>query len=157
MTTLPLECVQDYPRPPMLEAVPQTLRILLGGEVVAKTNRAYRVLETHHAPTYYLPPEDVYATQTRARGRSFCEWKGVASYWDVTMRDALAPRAAWSYADPTADFSPLAGYFAFYATSMDACFVGEKQVIPQPGNFYGGWVTDNLRGQIKGAPGTEHW
>jgi len=156
MIALHPENVQDYPRPPALEPVPQTLRILLGGEVVAETTRGFRVLETHHAPTYYLPPDDVAAALSSAQGRSLCEWKGVASYWDVAMGEVIAPRAGWSYAEPTPDFLPIAGFLAVYATSMDACFVGEHR-IPQPGNFYGGWVTDNLEGRIKGAPGTEHW
>jgi uncharacterized protein (DUF427 family) len=157
MTDLAIENVQDYPRPPALEPVPQPLRILLGGEIVAETNRAFRVLETHHAPTYYLPPGDIRAVLTTAQGRSVCEWKGIASYWDVSLGELTAPRAAWSYASPTPSFRPIAGYVAFYAASMDACFVGEHRVIPQPGSFYGGWVTDNLRGRIKRAPGTEYW
>lgn len=152
-----LENVQDFPRPPALEPVSQTIRVLLGHESVAETSRAFRVLETHHAPTYYLPPEDVAAALTPARGRSFCEWKGVASYWDVTMNSRTAPRAAWSYAQPTERFSCIAGFLAFYADAMDACFVGDERVIAQPGSFYGGWITANLRGRIKGAPGTEGW
>ena len=157
MTQLAIENVQDYPRPPALETVAQRLRIMLGGDLVAETTSGYRVLETHHAPTYYLPANDIFAKLTPARGRSVCEWKGTASYWDVTLGNVTAPRAGWSYAAPSKRFLPIAGYVAFYATAMDACFVGEHQVIPQPGDFYGGWVTDNLRGNIKGAPGTEHW
>ncbi|MEM9971495.1 MAG: DUF427 domain-containing protein [Pseudomonadota bacterium] len=157
MTALPIENVQEYPRPPALEPVPQTIRVVLGGGTVAESTRALRVLETHHAPTYYIPPDDVAATLTPAQGSSFCEWKGSASYWDITLGGVIAPRAAWSYPKPTERFEALAGYVAIYATSMDACFVGEYRVTPQPGNFYGGWATDNLRGQIKGAPGTNHW
>lgn len=157
MTSLPEETVQDYPRPPALQPVPHTLRIILGGIVAAETTRGYRVLETHHAPTYYFPPDDVFADLSPAPGQSFCEWKGLAAYWDVSVADAIAPRAAWSYAKPTTSFNLITDYLAFYATSMDACFIGDHKVIPQPGDFYGGWVTDNLRGKIKGAPGTEHW
>ncbi|MEM8732404.1 MAG: DUF427 domain-containing protein [Pseudomonadota bacterium] len=157
MSKLPIENVQDYPRPPTVEPVHLRLRLLLGDEVVAQTDNAFRVLETHHAPTYYIPPRDVSANLTEASGGSFCEWKGRATYWDVALGQHRAPRAAWSYAAPTARFAAIAGYLAFYATSMDACFVGDERVIPQPGNFYGGWVTANLSGDIKGAPGTEHW
>ncbi|MEM8548545.1 MAG: DUF427 domain-containing protein [Pseudomonadota bacterium] len=157
MTTLAPENVEDYPRPPALLPVSQTLRIVHGGEVVAETNRGFRVLETYHAPTYYLPRDDVSARLTPAHGRSFCEWKGVAAYWDVAAGDITAPHAAWSYPDPTQPFLPIKGYLAFYATLMEHCFVGDHRVIPQPGDFYGGWVTDNLRGPIKGAPGTEYW
>ncbi|WP_019955699.1 DUF427 domain-containing protein [Yoonia vestfoldensis] len=157
MPPLPRENVQSYPRPPALEAVPQRVLIRLGGVIVAQTTRALRVLETHHAPTYYLPPEDVQATLRPAAGSSFCEWKGAARYFDVVAGDTTALRAAWAYATPTARFLPLAGYIAFYAAQMDEAWVGDLRVTPQPGDFYGGWVTPNLDGQIKGAPGTRHW
>ena len=157
MTDLPRENVQSYPRPPRREPVPQRIRVRLGGAVVAETGRALRVLETHHAPTYYLPPDDVQATLRPASGTSFCEWKGVARYFDVIAGGKAASRAVWAYDRPTAGFAALAGYVAFYAGLMDEAWVGELRVVPQPGDFYGGWVTPNLEGQIKGAPGTRHW
>lgn len=157
MTPLSEENVQTYPRPPALEPVPQQLRVMLGGQVAAETTGALRVLETHHAPTYYLPPDDISADLIPVGGGSFCEWKGRARYFDVRLGDVTARRAAWCYDAPTARFQGLASYVAFYAALMEACFVGEERVIPQPGDFYGGWVTANLRGQIKGARGTEHW
>lgn len=157
MTELPRENVQSYPRPPALEPVAQRITIWLGGAVIADTTRALRVLETHHAPTYYLSPEDIRATVRPAPGSSLCEWKGVARYFDVIADGATAERAAWSYDRPSADFAPIAGYLAFYAGLVDAAWVGETRVIPQPGDFYGGWVTPNLDGRIKGAPGTRHW
>lgn len=157
MTDLPRENVQTYPRAPALEPVPQRIILRLGGALVAETTRALRVLETHHAPTYYLPPEDIHAMLRPVQGTSFCEWKGVARYFDVLAGSVTAPRAAWAYESPTARFAPVAGHMAFYATLMDEVWVGNARVIPQPGNFYGGWVTPNLDGQIKGAPGTQHW
>ena len=157
MTGLPRENVQSYPRPPTLELVPQRIMIRLGGVLVADTTRAVRVLETHHAPAYYLPPEDIAATLRRVSGSSFCEWKGVPRYFDVLSGDKIAQRAAWAYDRPTAGFTGLAGYVAFYAGQMDEAWVGDLRVIPQPGDFYGGWVTPNLDGQIKGAPGPKHW
>ncbi len=157
MTNLPRENVQSYPRPPALEPVPQRITIRLSGVLVAETRRALRVLETHHAPTYYLPSEDIHATLRPAQGSSFCEWKGFARYFDVLAGSATAFRAAWAYDQPTARFAALADHVAFYATLMDEAWVGDQRVIPQPGNFYGGWVTPNLEGQLKGAPGTQHW
>jgi len=157
MAEMPRENVQSYPRPPALEPVSQRIRIRFGGVLVADTSRALRVLETHHAPTYYLPPEDIQAMLHPAQGTSFCEWKGVARYFDVISGTATAPRAAWAYDRPTARFAPLAGYMAFYAGLMDEVWVGNLRVIPQPGDFYGGWVTPNQDGQIKGAPETRHW
>jgi uncharacterized protein (DUF427 family) len=157
MTDLPRENVQSYPRPPALEPVAHRITIRLGGLLAADTTRALRVLETHHAPTYYLPPEDVRATLRPVAGRTMCEWKGTARYFDVIAGTATAPRAAWSYANPTDRFADLAGYIAFYAGLMDEAWVGDARVLPQPGDFYGGWVTPNLDGAIKGAPGTRHW
>lgn len=157
MTVLPRENVQSYPRPPALEPVQQRIIIRLGGASVAETTHALRVLETHHAPSYYLPPEDIHATLRPAKGSSLCEWKGVARYFDVIAGDKIASRAAWAYQTPTARFAALAGYVAFYAGQMDEAWVGDLRVIPQPGDFYGGWVTPNLHGQIKGASGTQHW
>jgi uncharacterized protein (DUF427 family) len=157
MTGMPRENVQSYPRPPRLEPVPQRIMIRLGGLVVAETGRALRVLETHHAPTYYLPSEDIRATLRPASGSSFCEWKGVARYFDVIAGETTARRAAWAYDRPTSGFAGLAGRVAFYAGLMDEAWVGDLRVIPQPGDFYGGWITPNLDGQIKGAPGTQHW
>ena len=157
MTGLPRENVQSYPRPPAVQPVAQRIVIRFGGAVVADTIRALRVLETHHAPSYYLPPSDISATLVPTKGSSFCEWKGVARYFDLRSGSATAPRAAWAYDRPTAGFAALAGYVAFYAGPMDEVWVGDVRVIPQPGDFYGGWVTPNLDGRIKGAPGTQHW
>lgn len=157
MPPLATENVQDYPRPPALEPVPHQLRVLLNGEIVAETTRALRILETHHAPTYYFPPEDVRAVLIPVQGTTLCEWKGRAAYFDVQAGGKTARRSAWSYLSPDARFHALASHVSFYASAMDACFVGEERVMPQPGNFYGGWVTANLQGRIKGAPGTEQW
>ncbi|MEM9320762.1 MAG: DUF427 domain-containing protein [Pseudomonadota bacterium] len=157
MTDLLIEDVQSYPRPPALRAVQAPIRIVLGGEVVAQTSAALAILETHHAPTYYIPRADIMAELSPADGRSFCEWKGRARYWNVTAGGTIAPRAAWDYPEPTETFAALKDHLAFYAAQMDACFVGEEQAYPQAGGFYGGWVTSNLRGVVKGKPGTEHW
>ena len=151
------ENVQSYPRPPALEPVPQRVVIRFGGQVIADTNRALRVLETHHAPTYYLPLADIKPVLQPVAGQSFCEWKGEARYFDVVCEGHTAKRAAWAYDQPSDRFKPLAGHVAFYAGMMEACFVGDEKVIPQPGDFYGGWVTSNLDGLVKGGRGTEHW
>lgn len=158
MSDLAPENVQSYPRPPALEPVPQRLRVIVAGQEVAATENGWRVLETHHAPTYYFPPQDVQtALFSPAGGRSFCEWKGAAQYWSVTVDGHTRDAVAWSYANPTGQFGPIAGYFAFYVGKIDAAFVGETRVLAQPGSFYGGWVTPNLTGTIKGGPGTEGW
>ncbi len=152
------EDVRDYPRPPRLERVGKRVRVAFGGATVAETDRAWRVLETFHPPTYYLPPAAFAPGALRpAAGSSFCEWKGGARYWDVVSGPRVAPRAAWSYPRPTAAFAAIADHVALHAGPMDACWVGEDRVTPQPGGFYGGWITPGITGPIKGAPGTERW
>lgn len=151
------EDVQSYPRPAIAVAVPHRIEVHFAGKLIVATEDAVRVLETHHAPTYYLPPADVLADLVPVSGRSMCEWKGAARYFDVVVGQHRAPRAAWAYDAPTPAFQSLAGFVAFYAGKMDLCTVGGVPVLPQAGDFYGGWVTPNLTGMVKGAPGTEHW
>ena len=157
MTELSPENVEDYPRPPALEPVAQQIEVWLANQLVARTDNALRVLETYHAPTYYIPPADITAKLEPAEGQSFCEWKGTARYWDICVDGARAARAGWSYGTPTPRFAALTGHLAIYASAMQRCRVGSQEVLPQPGDFYGGWVTTNLTGRIKGAPGTRHW
>jgi len=152
------ESVWDYPRPPRLERFGGHIRIVLGGVTIADTRGAYRVLETSHPPSYYLPPDDIRPDAlVAASGTSLCEWKGAARYFDVVGGAKRAPRAAWGYPDPTPAFLAIAGYVAFYPAPMDACFVDGERVTPQPGGFYGGWITANIVGPFKGGPGTVGW
>ena len=128
------------------------------GVTLADTRSAWRTLETSHPPTYYLPREDV-ATNYLAPNsrRSLCEWKGQARYWDVAIDGEVIESACWSYAEPTPSFAPIAGYFAFYPEPFDECLVDGEQVIPQPGGFYGGWITSREAGPFKGIPGSRFW
>lgn len=154
---LRVENVQHYPRPPALEAVPQRVTVVLNGRTIVDTYDALRVLETHHAPTYYIPAGEITGQLIPVDGNTYCEWKGTARYFDVVADGHVEKRAAWSYNNPSARFARLAGYIAFYATKMDSCTVGAEVVRPQPGDFYGGWQTSNLTGIVKGGPGTRHW
>ena len=123
-----------------------------------RTDRAWRVLETSHPPVYYIPRTDVRAAVLRsAVGGSFCEWKGVASYYDVVVGEHVAARAAWTYEEPMHPYEALAGAIAFYPGRMEACFVDDERVRPQEGDFYGGWITHEIVGPIKGAPGRGGW
>jgi len=158
MTALRPENVQSYPRPPLCEPVPQVVRLAVDGVTVAETDAAWRVCETHHPPTYYLPQAALAPGLLRpAGGGSWCEWKGGATYFDVLGTGGALPRAAWSYPSPTTAFAGLAGHVAFYLSDRVRGWVGGIAASPQPGGFYGGWVTPNLSGRIKGPPGTTHW
>ena len=150
------ESVWDYPRPPQLVADAREVVVRLGEHTLAQTRRAQRVLETASPPTFYLPPEDVDVPCLVPSGRgSVCEWKGAAQYWSVRGADETA-NAIWTYPDPFPGFEPIAGWFAFYPARF-ACFVAGERVTPQPGGFYGGWVTSEIVGPMKGEPGTGHW
>jgi len=152
------ESVWDYPRPPRVEEVSETVKILFNGEMIVESDRAKRVLETSHPPTYYIPPDDVRQEFIQPTERtSFCEWKGRARYYSVEVKGKKAPHAAWSYPDPSPGFETLRDHLAFYAGPMDACYVGQEQVTPQPGGFYGGWITSKVVGPFKGEPGTSGW
>ncbi len=152
------ESVWDYPRPPRVEPVTAPIRVEFGGIELAQTAAAYRVIETASPPVYYLPPADVVTEYlTPSSHRTMCEWKGVARYWDVRVGERVVTNAAWSYPRPTAAFAVIRDYLAFYAGKMDGCWVGDMQVAPQDGDFYGGWVTPDILGPFKGTPGTEGW
>lgn len=152
------ESAWDYPRPPRLEQTSRHIEVWFGGEKIADSTRAWRVLETSHPPVYYIPPDDVRAdVLIPADGATWCEWKGRAAYFDVVSANAVAPNAAWSYPSPTPAFSPIANHIAIYPAPMDECRVDSVLVSPQPGGFYGGWITPDIVGPFKGEPGTQGW
>jgi uncharacterized protein (DUF427 family) len=151
------ESVWDYPRPPRLEQSSKTVRVLFCGQLIAQSTRAYRVLETSHPPTWYIPSADVKMDLLEAtRKTSFCEWKGVASYWTVRVADQAAENAAWSYESPNPSFTSIKSHIAFYPSRFE-CYVDDERVKAQPGDFYGGWITHELAGPFKGSPGTWGW
>ncbi|HEX3221728.1 MAG TPA: DUF427 domain-containing protein [Nocardioides sp.] len=152
------ESVWDYPRPPRVEPSTGRLEIRLGGLVVARTDHSLRVLETSHPPAYYLPLTSFADGVLRAApGSSYCEWKGEAAYYDVVTPARTAPRAAWTYPQPTPGFEELADHVAVMPGLMDSCTVDGELVTPQEGGFYGGWITARVVGPFKGAPGTWGW
>jgi uncharacterized protein (DUF427 family) len=152
------ESVWDYPRPPRLEDSSKHIQVILNGVVIADTQRAKRILETSHPPVYYIPPEDVKMEYlTRTTRSSFCEWKGAASYYTVAAGNKTVANAAWYYSKPSPGYESLANYIAFYPSMMDACYVEGEKVQPQPGDFYGGWITSEIVGPFKGGPGSFGW
>ncbi|MBD3236586.1 MAG: DUF427 domain-containing protein [Candidatus Eisenbacteria bacterium] len=152
------ESVWDYPRPPRLERTGKPVRVVFAGVTIAESQAALRILETSHPPVYYIPPHDVRSEHLApAAGRSFCEWKGEARYYDVRVAARIAERAAWSYPDPVVEYAALRDHIAFYAHLMDACYVDGERVRPQPGGVYGGWITSDIAGPFKGEPGSAGW
>jgi uncharacterized protein (DUF427 family) len=153
------ESVWDYPRPPALEEVAESVVVVLGGVEIARSGRAWRVLETSHPPTYYLPgkcfaPGSLLPAPSAA---TLCEWKGSADYLTVVGGSRREDAAAWTYARPTPRFAPIRGAVALYPGRMDSVTVDGEQVRPQAGGFYGGWVTDRIVGPMKGGAGSRFW
>jgi uncharacterized protein (DUF427 family) len=153
-----VESVWDYPRPPAVRQVRERVEVWFAGERIAACDEAVQVLETSHPPTYYLPQTAfVEGTLVPVRGTTFCEFKGVASYFDVVADGRRAERAAWYYPDAHGRYAALLGHVAVMPGLMDRCTVEGEEVVPQEGGFYGGWITSRVRGPFKGAPGTLGW
>ena len=152
------ESVWDYPRPPRLDLDRRRVRVLAQGTTLADTSSAYRVLETASPPTFYLPPEDVRTDLlVRAPGSSHCEWKGAAMYWSLQLENGQSvAEVGWSYRTPYERYVQIEDYFSFYPAKVE-CYVDDHRVLPQPGGFYGGWVTPDVVGPFKGEPGTGGW
>ena len=156
------ESVWDFPRPPRVEPVIERVRVLAFGRTIADSTSALRIVETAGAPCYYLPPDDCSSDLLVATGEwTLCEWKGIALAYDLVENSRAIRNAAWTYPDALTDlgagYERIAGYFAFYAARVDACFIGDEKVRPQGGGFYGGWITSALTGPIKGDPGSGNW
>lgn len=155
----PVESVWDYPRPPRLDADDRHVVVEFAGVRIADTRRSVRVLETSHPPVFYIPPQDTpQELFLRSGTRTWCEWKGAATYWDLHASGrARVPDAAWSYENPSPGFAAIGGFLAFYPSRVDRCLVGDEEVVAQPGDFYGGWITSEITGPFKGPPGTRGW
>jgi uncharacterized protein (DUF427 family) len=153
------ESVWTYPRPPRVDPSGEHVTIRFRGNTICDTRRPIRVLETSHPPTYYLPIADfVPGALVPTSGSSVCEFKGPAQYFDVVGADGkVAARAAWTYPDPYSGFEVLRDHVAVYAGPMDECLVDGERVEPQPGDFYGGWITSRVVGPFKGVPGSVGW
>jgi uncharacterized protein (DUF427 family) len=140
------------------QATSAHITIQHAGFVVADTRRAVRTLETSHPPTYYIPLGDIRdGALRRAAGSSLCEWKGQAVYWDIILGDVTLSAVGWSYPNPSPAFAAIRDHVAFYAALFDLCTVDGETVIPQPGGFYGGWITSAVAGPFKGVPGSRFW
>ncbi|CAG8959824.1 hypothetical protein HYFRA_00001732 [Hymenoscyphus fraxineus] len=153
--------VQSFPRPPLIERTSRHLQIKWRGQLIADTKEAYWVLETYHPPTYYLPPSSVLVPLVATKRSTFCEWKGWAKYYSITTpkgsegEEETVRDRIWTYENPTERFAALKDHLSFYAGPWQ-CYVDGEEVKPQPGDFYGGWVTSELEGLIKGSKETRH-
>jgi uncharacterized protein (DUF427 family) len=153
-----LESVWDYPRPPRVEPSSKHVQVLFNGVVIADTYHAQRVLETSHPPVYYIPLQDIRTEFLKPTShQTYCEFKGSAHYYTISVNDKQLDNAAWYYPNPDRGYETIRNHVAFYPGQMDACFVDDERVVPQAGDFYGGWITSDIVGPFKGEAGTRRW
>lgn len=152
------ESVWDYPRPPRLETVQHRVRVMHNDLILADTNQAFRVCETAGPPVYYIPAEFInFEPLVKSESDiTLCEWKGLAIYWTFNSNGQTIEDVAWSYPKPFPGYEALQDALAFFPGKVD-CFVNDEHVQPQPGKYYGGWITSNITGPFKGEPGSERW
>jgi uncharacterized protein (DUF427 family) len=155
------ESVWDYPRPPEIRPAEARIRAYLGDILVMESNCALRIVEIAGAPVYYAPSEDWREDVLVTNGEfSICEWKGVATQYDVVAGGLKAKWGAFSYDNPLTDlnrgFEQLAGWIAPHPAQL-TCFLGDERAKPQLGGLYAGWVTSRVVGPIKGGSDTAHW
>ncbi len=150
------ESVWDYPRPPKAEKSARHLKVMFNGQTVAESNRTVRILETSHPPVYYFPQEDVnHKLLQQSQHTTFCEFKGMASYFHLQVGDKKVENAGWFY--KKSRYPEINGHYAFYPSKMEACYINDELVQAQKGDFYGGWITREIKGPFKGGSGTWGW
>lgn len=148
----------DYPRPPALEHITKRLIVRFAKRTLADTTNGIRILETSHPPVYYFPPGDIDTSLLNETVRTtFCEFKGTASYVDAVVGDRATKEVGWRFLAPSPGYADLQGHVAFYANKVDECSVDGEVVEPQPGGFYGGWITTDVAGPFKGEPDSWGW
>ena len=152
------ESVWDYPRPAICEPTGRRVQIIHQGVTLADSTNAWRTLETSHPPTYYIPQDDIAMAHLHINSRrTLCEWKGQARYFDIVIGDKAISAGAWCYSDPTPSFAGIRDHIAFYPDPLDQCLIDGEQITPQPGQFYGGWISRYEAGPFKGIPGSQFW
>lgn len=152
------ESVWDYPRPAVCEPTNRHVQIIHRGIEIANSKGAWRTLETSHPPTYYIPQEDVALQYLQPnQRRTMCEWKGQARYFDLVMDWERLDAVAWAYPAPSPSFAGIKDYLAFYPDPLDECRIDGELITPQPGQFYGGWISQYEAGPFKGVPGSQFW
>jgi uncharacterized protein (DUF427 family) len=150
------ESVWSYPRPPRAEVDHRRAVLRHAGVTVADTTDLVRILETSHPPTFYLPRAAFGELLRPTERTTFCEWKGTARYVDVVVPGAAPLRdVGWWY--PTSTYPEVIDRVAVYAGPFDEITLDGERVVPQPGGFYGGWITADVVGPFKGGEGSWGW
>jgi uncharacterized protein (DUF427 family) len=146
-----MESVWNYPTRPTPEPERRTIRVELGGIVIAESDSTIRLVERGLPPSFYFPPEHTRTDLLVAsEDRSLCPVKGTATYWGIRAGERESLHAVWCYPEPIAECEPIRGRFAFYAGRVDRCTVGGESVRSTGHVFYAGWITPDIEGPFVG-------
>jgi uncharacterized protein (DUF427 family) len=106
------------------------VRLELDGQVLADSARPMLLFETMLPVRYYLAREDIRAALTPSDTRTYCAYKGQASYWSVTVGGQVSPDIAWTYQAPLHDAAQVSGRVAFFDERIDLVVDGERKERP---------------------------
>ena len=124
------ERIEGHPRDPFhrvdVRRTSRPVRIEVGGEVVAETTRARLLFETGLPTRFYIPPEDIRLELHPSSRRTYCPYKGEASYWSVDAGGRRREDLGWSYEEPLEDGPPVSGLIAFWDERVDVFLDGER-------------------------------
>ena len=124
----------SHPRDPYhrVDVLPSSrqVRLELEGEVLAVSSRPALLFETMLPARYYLPRADVTAELVPSSTRTWCAYKGQASYFSAQVGGRLVPDIAWSYPDPRHDADRVRDLIAFFDERVDVTLDGERRPRP---------------------------
>lgn len=128
------EAIAGHPRDPYhrvdVRRSLRTVRIELDGDVVAETTGARLLCETSLPMRFYVPREDVRAPLHASPSRSYCPYKGEASWWSVEAGGRRLEDFGWSYEQPLPEVSAITGLVAFWNELVDVFVDGERRERP---------------------------
>jgi uncharacterized protein (DUF427 family) len=96
------------------------LRVNVGGTTLVDSDDTVIVFETALEPRLYVDPSHVRTDLLRQSDSStYCNYKGVATYWSAVVGDTEVEDVAWSYQDPPPESLPIRGFLSFDAARAE--------------------------------------
>jgi uncharacterized protein (DUF427 family) len=106
--------------PISIAANPSRVVVKVGGKVIADTRDALTLREASYPAVQYIPRRDVdMAALTRSEHRTYCPYKGDASYYSIPEGGNRSINAVWTYETPFEAMAQIKDYVAFYPDRVD--------------------------------------
>ncbi len=119
MTAKPMK-IPGPDHPISIDANPSRVVVTVGGRVIADTRDALTLREASYPPVQYIPRQDVdMAALTRTDRRTYCPYKGEASYYSIPAGGDRSLNAVWTYETPFEAMMQIKDYVAFYPDRVD--------------------------------------